>query len=200
MGNPFIGRTSRTAAGWIFAAVFFGWVAFVVFVDPRPKPEPPPWKPPPPKPRLAAYGLPENPDLDAMPELFRIWQGEADWVRDRTTFAFWNPGDANYSYTFEAQRKGNSFIFRAIELPFGFDPSLADGEATPPEHPLRFIRAKRFSGPITGIGVPPGSEVVQTGPQEWTIVPLPINLSVPKPEPIRPPAVEKPELNVPERK
>ncbi|HEY4302515.1 MAG TPA: hypothetical protein VGM73_16705 [Candidatus Didemnitutus sp.] len=140
MENPFIGKTSRTTAGWLFAMVFFGWVAFVIFVDPRPKPEPPPWVPPPTKPKLAAFGLAENSDWAELPEFFRLWQNEAEWIGDRTTFGYWSPGSADYGYVFEARRGKGGVKFRLINQPADYNPSLGPGEPTPAEHPLRFIR------------------------------------------------------------
>jgi len=141
MSNPFTGKTSPNTAGWVLAAVFFGWLAFIVLVDPRPKPPPPPYVPPAEPSRLAAFGLEDNPDWDGLPGIFSVWADRMTWQDGRTTFAYWSPATADYSYVFEATRAKGAVHFRRIPPPRGYDPRPAVG-ATPPEHPLRFFAVR----------------------------------------------------------
>ncbi len=120
--------------GWLIAAfVVSGPLLFLFLVTPREEtPADPPARvaaPASPS-RLAAVGLRENPDWDAMPEIFALWAGRAHWVDDRTRFAWWHPGAQRHAYFFEARRTATGVRFREIREPrdeaFEWDPQAAD--------------------------------------------------------------------------
>lgn len=114
MASLLTGRVSAARAGWLVALLFFGWLAFLLLPTPRPGPQPPPAFVPPPPSRLVALGLPDNPDLDALPEIFAMYADKAEWKNDRTIFAYWNPGSQSYAYFFEATRAKGAYRFKAI--------------------------------------------------------------------------------------
>lgn len=125
--------------GWLIAAfVVSGPLLFFFLVTPREEtPADPPARvaaPASPS-RLGAVGLRENPDWDAMPEIFALWAGRAHWVDDRTRFAWWHPGAGRHAYFFEAKRTGAGFRFREIPEPkdefWQWDPDA------PEDSPLR---------------------------------------------------------------
>ena len=103
-------------AGWLIALLFVGWLAFLFVPSPKPAPEPAAAFVKPPPSRLVALGLPDNPDLDALPEIFAMFADKAEWTNDKTLFAYWNPGSKSYSYFFEATRTGATYHFRSIKL------------------------------------------------------------------------------------
>jgi hypothetical protein len=108
------GRISVAKAGWLIAVFLIAWPLFVLLPfggNPAPIT---PVSPLPRAPRLAAFGLAENPDWMGLPDLFAVWSGHADWRGDRTQFAYWNPGSRSYDYFFEAVRTGDKFRFRSL--------------------------------------------------------------------------------------
>lgn len=88
--------------------------------------------------KLHAVGLPDNPDLDALPEIFAIWQGKAEWKNGKAKFAYWHPGTKTYAYFFEASRVGGRIRFAAIPEPQ--EPEYAQDESLGDDCPIRFYR------------------------------------------------------------
>ena len=152
MNAPAIERTSAAKAGWVVLLAFFAWLVFLLVPVPRHTINPEPPRVPPAPSKLAAVGLPDNPDLDTLPAIFAIWADQADWVNDRTEFAFWCPGTMDYSYFFEATRAGTQFRFRPIAKPVFFDPKDFEGaQPQTDEHPIKFLIAPRptyYIGPV----------------------------------------------------
>lgn len=155
MKVPALERTSAAKAGWLIALIFAAWLVFLLVPGPKPAIKPVAKMEPIPSSRLLAVGLPDNPDLDALPQIFAIWADKADWVNDRTEFAYWNPGAMDYSYFFEATRDGGRVRFRNLVKPTFFDrKELGRGVAPPDEHPLKFLQAPRqpvYIGPARGL-------------------------------------------------
>ena len=145
MSSIFSGKLSAAKAGWLLALVFVGWLAFLFVPVPKPEPKPtPPYVKPPPS-RLVALGLPDNPDLEPLPEFFALWADHAEWKDDKTIFAYWNPGSNSYSYLFEATRANGSYRFKPIpridaaEDDQVFDSGLRWGDNRPEDCPIRFV-------------------------------------------------------------
>lgn len=145
MKTPTLERSSAAKATWVFVAVFAGWLGFVFVPWPRPPAEPPRAAAKPSPSPLAAYGLPNNPDLDGLPGVFAIWADRAHWVDGKTEIAWWNPGSRRYTYFFEVTRVGAGFHFVPINRPAGLN--FNDNPDTPPdEHPLNFMSLSEDSG------------------------------------------------------
>lgn len=116
------GQLSAAKTGWLLALLFFGWLGYLLVPGPKPKPEPlPPFVVKPPS-RLVALGLPDNPDLERLPELFVQYASQAEWQNNKTIFAYWNPYTTSYSHIFEATRTKGGYCFIAID-----DPEAAEG-------------------------------------------------------------------------
>jgi hypothetical protein len=116
MNAPGPSQSPVAKAGWLIALIFVGWLAFLFVPGPKPESKPaPPYVKPPPS-RLVALGLPDNPDLEHLPEFFALWADRAEWVQNRTKFAFWNPGSNSYSYFFEAIRENGKIQFHSISI------------------------------------------------------------------------------------
>jgi hypothetical protein len=103
----------------VLALLFSGLVAYMFVPWPK-KHEPgteqvpaavPSAKPPS---KLAAYGLPDNPDLEQLPEMFAKFAERGTWVNNRVPFAYWHPGAQRFAYFFEAIRVNGSYRFRTI--------------------------------------------------------------------------------------
>lgn len=138
MSSFVTGKLPAAKAGWLLALVFVGWLAFL-FV-PGPKPEPllaPAFVKPPPS-RLVELGLPDNPDLEHLPEFFALYADQAEWKDDKTIFAYWNPGSKRYSYFFEATRTNGSYRFMTIAEPHNERYSF-DGDM-PEDGPVRLYK------------------------------------------------------------
>ncbi len=144
MKNPFIGRISAAKAGWVIGLLFFGWLAFVFLPWPKSDTK----EPPPPAPvdvrapyraKLVAVGLPDNSDLDGLPEMFAIWADKAHWKNDRTKFAYWNPGSQDYTYFFEATRENGRVRFRQIRKPWEYEEEYENGRSDSKQDPIRLI-------------------------------------------------------------
>ena len=157
MSAPGPGQSSVAKAGWLIALLFFGWLAFLFVPGPKPesKPAPPLVKPPPS--RLVALGLPDNPDLERLPEYFAMFADQAEWKNDKTIFAFWNPGSNSYSYFFEATRMSGSYHFKVMpEQIVGEDEVVHGGlywsTKISADSPIRFIH--RFDPPRILIPIP----------------------------------------------
>ncbi len=120
--------------GWLVAAfVVSGPALFFLLVTPREEAagDSPILVPVSPSPsRLAAVGLRENRDWDALPEVFALWADRAYWEGGRTYFAWWHPGSGRHDYFFEARRTATGFRFREIREPDGevfvWDEAAAD--------------------------------------------------------------------------
>ncbi len=117
MGSFLSGKLSAAKTGWLLALLFFGWLAFLMMPGPTPKPKPVPTYIPPPSSRLVALGLPDNPDLEHLPDFFALFADKAEWKDDKTIFAYWNPGSNSYSYFFEATRVDGAIRFKTISEP-----------------------------------------------------------------------------------
>ena len=141
------GQLSAAKTGWLMALLFFGWLAFLLVPAPKTKPEPPP--PPLVKPpsRLVALGLPDNPDLEHLPEFFAMYADKAEWKDDKTIFAYWNPGSNSYSYFLEATRVNGGYHFEVIpelknvnpEAEYSQDSDPRWGQDLSDQNPIRFI-------------------------------------------------------------
>lgn len=105
------GKLSAAKSGWLIALLFFGWLAFFIVPAPKPDPQPAPPVVKLPPSRLVALGLPDNPDLERLPEYFELYADKAEWKDNRTIFAYWNPGSSGYSYFVEVIRKDGKFRF-----------------------------------------------------------------------------------------
>ena len=86
--------------------------------------------------KLRAVGLPDNPDLGGLPEIFSIWVDKAEWKDGRTRFAYWHPIMKTYAYFFQAIRVDGRVRFKEISEPhdqgYRWDKSLSD------DCPIRF--------------------------------------------------------------
>ena len=120
MKFPGTGQLSAAKAGWLMVILFFGWLAFLLVPAPKPKPEPTPIVRPPL--RLVTLGLPDNPDLERLPEFFALYADQAEWQDGKTIFAYWNSYTNSHSYFFVATRTGSAYHF----TPMG-DPEVDDG-------------------------------------------------------------------------
>lgn len=110
------GRISVAKAGWLIVAFVVAWPLYVLLpFGSRPSSPPTPRED---RPivisKLSAVGLAPNVDWDGMPELFAVWAKQAEWLENKTQFAYWNPGSRSYSYFFEAMRDEDRIRFRAI--------------------------------------------------------------------------------------
>lgn len=114
MKTQWSGKLSGAKSGWLIALLFFGWLAFLFVPGPKPESQPAPSPAKPPPSRLVALGLPDDPDLEHLPELFGLYADQAEWKSDKTIFAYWNPGSNSYSYFFEASKKNGNYRFRPI--------------------------------------------------------------------------------------
>ncbi len=138
------GQLSAAKTGWLVLLLFFGWLAFLLMPSPKPKPEPLPVFVVNPQSHLVALGLPDNPDLEHLPEFFALYADKAPWTDDKAVFAYWNPGANRYSYLFEATRNDGVYHFRVLsekdpdyELLSGF---VEDWDGDPPEAaPVQFL-------------------------------------------------------------
>ena len=148
MSAPGPGQSSVAKAGWLIALLFFGWLVFLFVPGPKktgPQPAPPPVKPPPS--RLVALGLPDNTDLEHLPEYFALYADKAEWKDDKTIFAYWNPGSNSYSYFFEAIRLNGGYHFKVIPQQIAAEPESEEvyesglrwGDNLPKECQLRFL-------------------------------------------------------------
>lgn len=145
MNAPGPSHSPVAKAGWLIVLIFVGWLAFLFVPVPKPEPKPaPPYVKPPPS-RLVALGLPDNPDLEHLPEFFAVFADKAEWKNDKTIFAYWNPGSNSYSYFFEAIRLNGSIHFKEIPVIVAAeeDQVLENGlrwsESRPDDCPIRFV-------------------------------------------------------------
>jgi hypothetical protein len=190
-------RSSAAKAGWVFVVIFLGWLVFVFVPSPKPEPKPPEKLPARPVSKLRLVGLPDNPDLEGLPEIFAIWADHAQWQDDRTQFAYWNPANRSYSYLFEATRRNGKVRFRPITKVEAFGSRAFDAEGNfsqiddasrgtqpvepdfPPEsstHPFVFFR--RIEEPLSMATGPhfvaPGRSVKVIAPIDVKEPPLPV--------------------------
>lgn len=114
MKAPWSGQLSAAQTGWLVMLLFFGWLGYLLVPVPKPEPPPPPAPVKLPPSRLVALGLPDNPDLEHLPEYFALYADQAEWKDDKTIFAYWNPGSNSYSYFFEAMRTNGKSFFHPI--------------------------------------------------------------------------------------
>jgi hypothetical protein len=194
-------RSSAAKAGWVFVVIFLGWLAFVFVPSPKPDPKSPEKLAARPVSKLRAVGLPDNPDLEGLPEIFAIWADHAQWKDDKTQFAYWNPANRSYSYLFEASRRNGKARFRPITRVEAFGSRAFDAEGNfsqiddaskgaqpvepdfPPEsstHPFVFFR--RMELPLM---THPDVRSVDPGAEPRLIVPVdvkaaPLRLPSPK--------------------
>lgn len=124
MSAPGKGQLSTAKTGWLVLILFFGWLAFLLVPDPKPKSDPLPTFVVQPPSRLVALGLPDNPDLEQLPEFFVRYASQAEWENNKTVFAYWNPYTTSYSHIFEATRTRGGYHFIAID-----DPETAEGNS-----------------------------------------------------------------------
>lgn len=148
MKAPWSGQLSAVQSGWLMALLFFGFLAFLLIPGPKPKPEPLPAFVVKPPSRLVALGLPDNPDLEALPEFFALFADQAEWRNDKTIFAYWNPGSNSHSYFFEATRANGGYHFEAIPELKNVNPEAEYSQDSDPrwsrdiseQSPIRFIK------------------------------------------------------------
>ncbi len=217
MKAPWSGKLSAAKAGWLIALLFFGWLAFLFAPAPKPKPEPLPAFVVKPPSRLVALGLPDNHDLECLPEFFALYADTAEWKNDKTKFAYWNPGSNSYSYFFEAMRESGIVRFHSIskteacQFKDFVDFNNEDGHffstekksnpaevaalnftAESPTHPIVFFRSIEQAPIVTPI---------QRRYQDSTSDP-PMEPKQKVPEPIKPPPPELkfPQLDLEQRK
>ena len=147
-------RTSPRLTAWLVVLIFFGWLAFVFVPWPRSETKETRLAPvdarAPYRAKLLAVGLPDNPDLDGLPEIFAIWADKAYWKNDRTKFAYWNPGSQDYTYFFEAIRENGRVRFRPISRPWEYDVEFGPHAPPPDEHPLRLMPSLAGKGARSG--------------------------------------------------
>lgn len=107
-------RISVAKAGWLIGVFLIAWPLFLLLPfggnPPRLPRELAPLSPS----KLAAFGLGENVDWAALPDLFVVWAGQAEWKENKTQFAYWHPGARSYAYFFEALRVDGKLRFRAL--------------------------------------------------------------------------------------
>ena len=134
--KPFTGKLSAARTGLILFSLLVVWLGFVVLPSRKKVPE----RIAPAESALAiklhAVGLPENPDFEALPEIFAIWAGNAEWKDNKTKFAYWHPVMKTYSYYFEATRTEGRFRF--AEVAESYKPELYMGESLGEDCPIRF--------------------------------------------------------------
>lgn len=186
-------RMSVAKAVWLIGVFLIAWPLFLLLPFGA-KPVKPPRKlaliPPS---GLVAFGLQENVDWVALPELFNVWAGHAEWRNDKAQFAYWHPGDRSYSYFFETIRAGDKFSFRALSRVEALqwkefvgdsdgvyvatdtgrsqmEIQAVDFSGESPTHPFVFFRQieplkfPRLHGfPITGPGPPSATKVPLSG-------------------------------------
>lgn len=134
--KPVTGKISAIKTGWVLLVLLAIWVTFIALPSPKEGAQ----KIPAPENALGlelrAVGLPDNPDLGGLPEIFSIWADKAEWKDGRTRFAYWHPVMKTYAYFFEAIRVDGRVRFREISEPhdqgFHWDQSLSD------DCPIRF--------------------------------------------------------------
>ena len=144
-------RSPLAKVGWIIPLAFV--IALFVWHRPAPRAEappataiPPPARPPSP---LRHVGLPDNPDLAGLPEIFAVNADAAEWKDNRTIFSYWHPGAKAYAYFFEATRGNFGYRFRAIPEPptdgagARWDDSLGENSL------IRFYRTSPAAAPAT---------------------------------------------------
>jgi hypothetical protein len=175
-------RSSAAKAGWVFVAIFAGWLLFVFVPAPKPDVKPTEKSPARPVSKLRLVGLPDNPDLEGLPEFFAVWADKAEWKDNRTVFAYWNPGTKDYTYFFQAVRRGREVRFHEIAKPDGFVFAHEPNGPAPDEHPLEFpSRLEEVQGPD-------GSVPIFRGPKETPsgLPPMPVDVPNPRLKPAAP--------------
>jgi len=160
MKAPWSGQLSAAKTGWLVMLLFFGWLAYLLVPAPKPEAKPAPTLAKPPPSRLVALGLPDNPDLEQLPEFFGLYADQAEWKNDKTIFAYWNPGSNSYAYFFEATRVKGAYYFKILpEQIVGEDEVVQSGlywsAKISDASPIRFIH--KFAPPriIVPVPVPP---------------------------------------------
>ncbi|MES1194848.1 MAG: hypothetical protein ABUL65_03065, partial [Opitutus sp.] len=72
----------------ILALLLGVWLVFQLLPQKKPAPSMAPVMA---ESKLRSVGLPDNPDLGALPEIFAVWADRAEWKDGRTRFAYWHP-------------------------------------------------------------------------------------------------------------
>ncbi len=167
------GKISAAKAGLIVLLLFAIWVVFIVLSARKETPlsrqihrggftaET----------KLHSLGLPDNPDLDALPEVFAIWADKAEWKDGKTRFAYWHPGMKTYSYYFEATRSEAGVHFEEISEPHDLNYLLDDN--LPDDCPIRFYHFEKPSWGVFSPIVPPPALEAGTPPKPQVEVTLP---------------------------
>ncbi|MBL9214081.1 MAG: hypothetical protein JNG83_01255 [Opitutaceae bacterium] len=131
-------RSPLARAGWLVGVFALAWIGFLFLPMRRPQPPESSFDVVVPTSKLRAVGLPDNPDLEGLPDFFEVWASRAEWRDERTEFAYWNPAAKDYSYTFEATRTPEGYRFRPIPVP---DPAKRFlDEVIDDDYPIRFYR------------------------------------------------------------
>ena len=133
--------------------------------------------------KLRAVGLPNNPDLGGLPEIFAIWADKAEWKEGKTKFAYWHPGMKTYAYHFEATRVEGRIRFAGIPEPQESD--YDQDESLGEDCPIRFYRL-----------VDPKAPFVVRPPMIGNAHPDGLRPTVPKPS-VETPAIEVPKPDLP---
>jgi len=192
MNAPGPSQSPVAKAGWLIALIFVGWLAFLFIPVPKPDPKAaPPYVKPPPS-RLVALGLPDNPDLEHLPEFFALYADKAEWKDNKTIFAYWNPGSNSYSYFVEAIRAKEAFRFRMVP-----EPHLATygpDENMPEDCPIRLYRSMDRSS--KNIPIPQ----IQIQSSTCSVPLVPERAKSPEPSKIPPPELKFPPLDLEQKK
>ncbi len=134
--RPLTGKISAIKTGWVLLVLLAIWLTFIALPSPKEEVQAIPAPANALGLELRAVGLPDNPDLGGLPEIFSIWAGEAEWKDGRTRFAYWHPVMKTYAYFFEAIRVDGHVRFKEISEPhdqgYRWDDSLSD------DCPIRF--------------------------------------------------------------
>lgn len=177
-------RTSVAKAGWLVGLVFAGWLIFLLGpADAPDAAQKPPATAAAKAYGLAEYGLEENPDLEMLPAIFKIWADEAEWENDQTRIAYWHPGLRDYGYFFEVARKNGRYRFKPIGKPAAYDEQYADAGTGSGEEPLRLIGRPRVAPSASGMVARPGSAPT---PGLRTPDPVSVEVAMPPIQPVAP--------------
>lgn len=113
MGSPGNQRIPANRVALAFCLLLVAWVVFLLFPRQKPEPEAPVQA----ESKLRAVGLPDNVDLEGLPEFFAAWADtkEVTWFDDHASFGYWNPVRKDYSYFIEVTRTPNGYRFSLRE-------------------------------------------------------------------------------------
>lgn len=171
--SPVTGRFSAVKTALILFFLLAVWLAFIVMPVRKNVIEKIPLVPGALALKLRAVGLPDNADLDGLPEIFAIWADKAEWKDNRAKFAYRHPVMKTYAYFFQATRSDRGIRFREISEPH--DPGYNWDESLSEDCPIRFYTLVH-EGTVSS--EPSRSRI--TVPPDFTVTKQKVDLSTPK--------------------